>query len=234
MQYTTPLIPAKFIKREKRFFAYCELPDGTPVTAHCANTGSLRGVLDYPIKQVWLSKADDPARKLQYSLEVAEMASGAMVGIHTGRTNNLAAEYLKMAYPDHMIKPEAKWDAHTRFDFLMTDPAGHKTWVEVKTVTCVAETGEAMFPDAVSTRGLKHLQTLIEAVEKGESALQLYLVLRNDCPHFRAALEIDPDYAASLEAAHQAGVEVRAMQCLASPSGLLVEKPLEIRFGQQT
>lgn len=234
------LIKTKFIAREKRFFANCLLEDGTEITAHCANTGSLRGVLDRTPAFAYVHHNPSPTRKLAYSLELMELADGTLTGVHTGRTNPLAAEWLTAHYPGHTLKPEAAYDnftqeemaeskdAKTRFDFLLTDDKGARTWVEVKTVTCIDDNGNSMFPDAVSTRGQKHLHTLIHATQNGDSALQLYMVMRDDTKAFRPATEIDPTYAQAFREAQKAGVHILALQHKITPSGIIFTKKLPV------
>ncbi|MCP5404805.1 MAG: DNA/RNA nuclease SfsA [Pseudomonadaceae bacterium] len=209
MQYESPLIPATHVSREKRFFIHTDIG-----TAHCPNTGSMKSILDVPIARVWLADhGEDSTRKLRYGAEVMELESGERVSIHTGRTNKLAEEALLdgtiaelAAYQD--IRREARWDAATRFDFQLNGDGLPPCWVEVKSVTLKTDDGAAAFPDAVSTRGQKHLQTLMEAVAQGQRAVQLYIVAREGCSHFRPADEIDPTYAALLREAKAAGVDV--------------------------
>ena len=207
MKYESPLLASAFTSREKRFFMHTGLG-----TAHCANTGSLKSILDVPVKRVWLAEKDGTG-KLKYGAEVVELETGALVSINTHRTNLLAEEALTTGLiPElagHEVRREAKWDAETRFDFLLTSPAGAKTWVEVKSVT-LRHDGMAQFPDAVSTRGQKHLATLMQAVARGERAVQLYIVARNDCQSFAPAEHMDPAYATLLRQAQKAGVGVLA------------------------
>jgi len=169
-----------------------------------------------------------------------ELADGTLTGVHTGRTNPLAAEWLAAHYPNHTLKPEAAYDnftqeemveskeAKTRFDFLLTDEKGQRTWVEVKTVTCIDDERNSMFPDAVSTRGQKHLHTLIHATQNGDSALQLYMIMRDDTKAFRSASEIDPAYAAALKEAQKAGVQILALQHKVTPTALTFTKALPL------
>jgi sugar fermentation stimulation protein A len=213
MRYEAPLLPLSFTAREKRFFVHGEL-SGTIATAHCPNTGSLKSILDVPVRRVWLhDHGEGGNRKLRYTTEVVELPDGTLINIHTGKANTLVGEALHAGTITELtgaqtIKAEAKWDAATRFDFHLTDATGTPTWVEVKSVTLKAHDGQAAFPDAVSERGRKHLGVLAEAVAKGHRAVQLYLVGRTDCQTFRPADEIDPAYAAELRRVAKLGVEI--------------------------
>lgn len=239
MKYDSPLLPLTFQAREKRFFVHGLLA-ACQATAHCPNTGSLKSILDVPVKQVWLhDHRDDPKRKLRYTTEVVELPDGTLINIHTGKANTLVGEALHTGTIPELkgattIKAEAKWDAATRFDFHLTDATGKPTWVEVKSVTLKAADGSAAFPDAVSERGRKHLGVLAEAVARGDRAIQLYLVGRTDCTTFRPADEIDPAYAAELRRVAKLGVEVLCygLRFQTSPQGaptaVFVDKPLPI------
>lgn len=235
MNYEPPLLPATYLAREKRFFLHTDIG-----TAHCPNTGSLKSILDVPVARVWLTDHGDTAtRKLRYTAEVVELESGERVSIHTGRTNTLAEEALTgKAIPQlaayTTVRREAKWDAHTRFDFHLSGPNLPPCWVEVKSVTLKQPSGAAAFPDAVSTRGQKHLATLMDAVRQGHRAVQLYLVPREGCSHFEPAAHIDPTYARLLAEAQAAGVEVLCHAATfttgtdGAPTALSVGQPMEI------
>lgn len=236
MEFSTPLHRATAFRREKRFFIYGQLADGTEVTAHCPNTGSMKGSLDTAVA-VWLTHAPSPTRTLAYTLELAEQPDGSFTGLHTGRTNALVAEALKNGVITELagaveIKAEAKYSPETRFDFKLTYPT-HTTWLEVKNVTMKATAGKnagyAVFPDAVSSRGTKHLNTLAEiAAQPGQKAVQLYVVNRPDCTAFACADDIDPTYAAALKAAKAAGVEVLAYACEVGVHRIQLAKPLPL------
>jgi sugar fermentation stimulation protein A len=236
MKYESPLVPVAFVKREKRFFLHGTREAGA-VIAHCANTGSLKSILDVPVRRVWLAEKDGTG-KLKYGAEVVELESGALVSINTHRTNLLAGEAIANGRIAELmghtgLRREAKWDAETRFDFHLTDAAGTPTWVEVKSVTLRHRDG-AQFPDAVSTRGQKHLATLMRAVERGERAVQLYIVARDDCPTFCPADHIDAAYGRLLRQAHGSGVEVLAYGVefhrdeAGRPAGLAVARALPV------
>lgn len=248
MQFTT-LHRWKFLKREKRFFIYgTENGQPTPLTAHCANTGSLRGVLENTT-HVWVSKSNNPNRKLPFSAELCELKDGTLVNINTAHANTLAAEAIQSghicvapceapgeahrdettersrantSFKNLPLQSEVKFSPETRFDFK----AG-ETWIEVKNTT-YAEKSIAMFPDAVTERGLKHLQTLTQIVQNGGQATQIYIISRPDCTHFTPAQHIDPAYATALKNAHAAGVHLIALSCHINPHAITVDKPLPI------
>ena len=229
--FEPPLIEARLIKRYKRFFVDAERPDGSIVTAHCANTGSMLGLLDDTFT-VWLSPANDPNRKLQYTLELVDTGD-SMVGVHTGRPNKLVeAAILGGAIPELPaelpLKREQKYGQNSRIDLLQTAPDGRQTFIEVKNVT-LRQGDAALFPDAVTTRGTKHLHELTEQVAAGHRAVMFYLVQRQDCQYFAPARHIDKDYAATLDAALAAGVEAIAYSCKLSPTGIELGQKLEIR-----
>jgi sugar fermentation stimulation protein A len=222
MIFGTPLLEWDFKAREKRFFVYGQLPGQV---AHCANTGSMKGLIPGAVK-VWVNDfGADTARKLRYSAEILRLESGVMVGINTHKANALVGEAVAAGLIGEVsgeVRAEVKLDAKTRFDFKVGE-----TWVEVKNVT-LAEGGVAMFPDSVTERGAKHLRELQAIVEAGGKALQVYLVQRGDCSMFEPATAIDPVYAAGLKAAAAAGVQVIALGCTVTPDGITVDRRLPV------
>lgn len=232
MKFDTDLIRGKFIKRYKRFFVDAELEDGTIVTAHCPNTGSMLGLMDEGAG-VYLSPAKDPNRKLKFTLEMIK-APNSWVGVNTGRPNKIVHEALlagkvKELNEIESIKPEQKYGTNSRIDLLVQQTNGTPCYVEVKNVT-LAEGDTALFPDAVTSRGAKHLNELAEEAKKGNRALMFYLVQRSDCNSFNIADEIDPTYAATLKEAMAQGVEAVAYQCALSDAEIVLDKPLPITF----
>lgn len=232
MKLDTDLIQGKFIKRYKRFFVDAELEDGTVVTAHCPNTGSMLGLMEEGVP-VYLSPAKDPNRKLKFTLEMIK-APNSWVGINTGRPNKIVHEALvagkvKELKDFESIKPEQKYGTNSRIDLLVQQSNGTPCYVEVKNVT-LAEGDTALFPDAVTTRGAKHLNELAEEAKKGNRALMFYLVQRSDCTSFNIAEQIDPTYAETLKAAMAVGVEAVAYQCNLSDKEIVLDKPLPITF----
>lgn len=223
--FQSPLQRWPFTGREKRFFM--KGPEAWQV-AHCANTGSLKGAIEHAVG-VWVedlgaNPTHGPSRKLRYRAHFLEQPDGTLVGINTGHANTLAGLWLAQQGLG-TVKAEAKWDAATRFDFCVTKPDGARIWVEVKSVS-YAQGSMAMFPDAVTERGTKHLGILTEIAKRGDAAWQVYVVQRNDCTEFRPAEAIDPTYVAALRKAVQAGVNVTVLACHASPEGIAIAGPL--------
>ncbi|CCQ74764.1 DNA/RNA nuclease SfsA [Magnetospira sp. QH-2] len=234
MDFPTPLLRGKLIKRYKRFLADVTLDSGEVVTAHCANSGSMLSCKD-PDSEVWLSPSDNPKRKLKYTWELIRIGEG-LVGINTGRPNKLVAGAiidgtLTELQGYETLKPEQKYGKNSRIDILLTDPNKPPCYVEVKNVTLMRDGANlAEFPDAVTTRGTKHLQELTDMVAEGHRAVMVYLVQREDCTSFRVAADIDPAYDAALKAATKAGVEALCYTCKLTPSGITVAHPLPIEI----
>ncbi len=234
MKFEKPLQRWAYARREKRFFIYGQ-EEGQ--VAHCANTGSLRGVLENTAALWVADHGASTTRKLRYTAELAELHSGTLVGIHPNRANTLAPEALRAGVftglpPITELRTEVKYNAETRFDAQFTHPLTHEPWwVEVKSTTLVEEQGGhrvACFPDAVTTRGTKHLATLEESVRQGGHALQIYVVPRADATHFAPAAHIDPAYAAALAKAVAAGVQVVALGCEITTKEIRVFSTLQI------
>lgn len=230
MDFPIPLIPGTLLARYKRFLADVRLDDGRVVTAHCANSGSMRGCAE-PGSSVMLSFRDDPARKLKYTWELVRVGA-TWVGINTALPNRIVAEAIASgAIPElsgySVIKPEQKYGQNSRIDLLLSDPARRPCYVEVKSVT-LAEGAQALFPDAVTERGTKHLRELAAMVRLGHRATMVYLVQREDCDRFWPAEAIDPAYAAMFGLARAAGVEAVCYRCRVSPEGITVAERLPI------
>ncbi len=202
------LTQGRILKRYKRFFADIELEDGSIVVAHCANTGSMKTCWE-PGWPALISPATNPERKLRWTLEFT-LPPNHFIMVNTALTNHLVKEALSELAPfkDYLtILPEQKiFDS--RFDFLLTQSGLPDFWVEVKNVTLLDSPGVASFPDAVSTRGQKHLQDLIKLKESGQRAAMLYVLSRSDAEKFKTADKIDLDYAQALKLAVSKGVEV--------------------------
>lgn len=227
MEFATPLIPARLIRRYKRFLADVRLDDGREVTAHCANPGSMMGLADEGTK-VWLEPNDDPKKKLKYGWRLVDHENGHFTGVDTSVPNRaLKAAFLAHNVPGlqgyELVRPEVKYGENSRIDFLLTGD-GPDTYVEVKSVTLSRETGLAEFPDSVTARGAKHLAELAKVVEQGHRAVMLYLVQRTDCDRVALARDIDPAYGAAFDAAK--GVEVLAIDCAIDPKGVSLRSPL--------
>ena len=229
MRFATPLVPARLMRRYKRFLADARLEDGREITAHCANPGSMMG-LAQPGMKIWLEPNDDPRKKLKYGWRLVDHENGHFTGVDTSVPNRA----LKSALADGQIagltgyenvRPEVKYGQNSRIDFLLTGPDKPDTYVEVKSVTLSRQPGLAEFPDSVTARGAKHLGELAEMAQQGHRAVMLYLVQRTDCSQMALAQDIDPVYAAAFKAA--TGVEVMVLACDISPSEVRVGEPLE-------
>lgn len=217
MKLPAPLLEGVLVKRYKRFFADVKLPDGTVVTAHTPNTGSMKQCA-VPGHQVLISRADDPKRKLKFTLELIRVGD-YWVDTHTQRTNRLVEEALRSGWiaglADYQVTPEFKIGA-SRIDFLLENN-DEKVLVEVKNVTLIKGSSTACFPDAVTTRGQKHLRELLEAKQQGYRAVIFFLVQRGEATDFSPADEIDPEYGLLLREVVSGGVEALAYQTLVTP-----------------
>ncbi len=229
MKFTKSLIKGKLVKRYKRFFADIKLNQET-IIAHCPNTGSMMGLLDEG-NDVFVSKNDDPKRKLKYTLEIIKVKKN-LVGVNTHFANKIAFHGLsnnlvKEVKNTNNIKPEVFFDKETRFDFLV-EKDNQKTFVEVKNVTLSRKDKLAEFPDAVTSRGSKHLKTLIEATKKGYKTYLLFLVQIQGVTDFKIAKDIDKEYYENYKLAKKAGVKFLAYRCKISSKEIKIEKKIKI------
>ncbi len=231
MRFKAPLLKAIMIKRYKRFFADVKL-DGEVVTAHCPNTGSLKSCWEEG-RWAYISRSDNPERKLKYTLEITESPSGSLVGVNTSWPNKLVKE----AFDDKTIKDwqsfdhfqsEVKISKETRLDACLTISNGQKRFIEVKNVT-LARNKTACFPDAETTRGQKHLIELMKLVDDGHEAEIVFTIQRTDCDFFSVAADLDPEYAKLLIQAKEKGVFIRPLVVDVSPEGLLI-RPEQVEF----
>ncbi|GAA6193365.1 DNA/RNA nuclease SfsA [Phaeobacter gallaeciensis] len=230
MQFPTPLIPARLIRRYKRFLADCTLEDGREVTAHCANPGSMMGLAE-PGMKIWLEPNDDPKKKLKFGWRLVDHENGHFTGVDTSVPNralraSLEAGEIPQLAAYKTVRPEVKYGEKSRIDFLLSEPGLPDAYVEVKSVTLSRQTGLAEFPDSVTARGTKHLGELANMVDQGHRAIMLYLVQRTDCTRFGLADDIDPAYAAAYQAANARGVERLIYDTLITPNGVAVGKSL--------
>ncbi|MEX0278101.1 MAG: DNA/RNA nuclease SfsA [Ruegeria sp.] len=226
MKFTTKLVPARLIRRYKRFLADCTLEDGRDVTAHCANPGSMLGLAE-PGTKIWLEPNDDPKKKLKFGWRLVDHENGHFTGVDTSVPNKalrmaLQAGQISDLAAYQTVRPEVRYGENSRIDFLLTQPGLPDAYVEVKSVTLSRQPGLAEFPDSVTARGTKHLGELAEMAKQGHRAIMLYLVQRTDCDRFALAKDIDPAYAAAFEAAEATGVEKLVLGTLISPDGVLV------------
>lgn len=232
MQFPDPLIRGRLVRRYKRFLSDHELDDGSLVTAHCANPGAMTGLAE-PGREVWLSPARNPARKLRYSWELVRVGDG-LVGINTAHPNAIVAEAVAAGRVPELagydsLRREVRYGKNSRIDLLLEGAGRPPCYVEVKNVHLRRET-LAEFPDAVTARGTKHLGELAEVAANGGRAVMLYLVQREDCPGFTIADDIDPAYAAALARALAAGVEAICYSCKLTPRSVTLDRALPVHF----
>ena len=229
MEFTKSLIKGKLIKRYKRFFTDVKL-DKEIVTAHCPNTGSMKGLLDEG-NDVYLLPNNDPKRKLKYGLEIIKTRKN-LVGVNTHMANKIAHHGLennliKELKDNDLIKPEVFFNKETRFDFLL-EKKKQKIFVEVKNVTLFRDKNTAEFPDAITSRGSKHLLTLIDAIKKGYKTYLLFLVQIQNMEYFKIAKDIDLEYYKNYLLAKNAGVNFLAYRCDISSKKIFINKKLKI------
>ena len=232
MKFENKLISGLFVKRYKRFFVDVKV-ENKIITAHCPNTGSMSGLLDKNNK-VWLSKSNNPNRKLKYTLEIIEV-NQSKVGVNTHSTNKIVLHALQNNLIDEFpnileIKPETKFGTNTRFDFLVLNKKKDKFFVEVKNVTLSRERGLAEFPDAVTSRGLKHINQLVKAGKKDYKIYILYLIQRDDCKSFTLAKDIDPDYTEALTKAVKNKLKILCYDCKFSLKGIKLNNKIKIKI----
>lgn len=232
MRFQTPLVPARLIRRYKRFLADCRLDDGREVVAHCANPGSMLGLAE-PGMKVWLEPNDDPKKKLDFGWRLVDHENGHFTGVDTSVPNRalrvalMAGQVPGLAAP--VVRAEVAYGTNSRVDFLLTG-AGPDTYVEVKSVTLCRRAGLAEFPDSVTARGLKHLDEMARVSRGGARAVMLYLVQRTDCTRMKLADDIDPAYVAGFARARAAEVEAMAFACDISPDRIVLAGPVKVEL----
>jgi len=214
MKFKEKLLQGTLLKRYKRFFIDIKYQNKI-ITAHCPNSGSMLGLLKKDNK-VWFSKSNNPKRKLKYTLEII-VVDKKFVGINTHLSNKIVMEALqekkiKELIKYNNIKPEVKFSDKTRFDFLISNNK-EKCFLEVKNVTLARNKGIAEFPDAVTSRGTKHLNELIVAKKKGYQSYLLYLIQREDCKSFKIAKDVDREYKINYDKALKLGVKILCYDC---------------------
>ena len=232
MKFKSPLLKGTLVKRYKRFFADIILESGETVTAHCANSGSMLAVKPEGAP-VWISPANNPKRKLQYTWEIVEV-EGHNVGINTAHPNLIVSEAIEAGRIPELsgydsLRREVKYGKNSRIDALLEAEGQPACYVEVKNVTMKREltpSGNAEFPDSVTARGAKHLVELADMIAEGHRAVMFYLVQRGDCAAFSVAGDIDPEYEAGLITAMKSGVEVVCYQCEVTPWEISISAPL--------
>lgn len=232
MQFTEPLIAATLLRRYKRFLADVKLETGEIITVHTANTGSMLGCAE-PGSRVWLSRSAGTTRKYPYSWEITETAAGVLVGINTALPNTLVGDAIRDGVMEELqgyavLRTEVPYGVErSRVDILLEREGAPACYVEVKNVTAAVD-GVAIFPDAVSTRGAKHLRELAVMVGQGQRAVLCFCVQRNDVSAVRPADEIDPVYGSTLREAAGRGVELIAYQADVTPCAIALRRALPV------
>tara|TARA_B100000029_G_C17447357_1_gene913726 strand:- start:303 stop:995 length:693 start_codon:yes stop_codon:yes gene_type:complete len=221
------LLPGVFIKRYKRFFVDILLKS-KKITVHCPNSGSMLGLLNKG-NNVWISKSDNLKRKLKYTLEIIQV-NKSMIGINTFNTNKIVFEALsnrkiKELSKYDKIESEKRFGSNSRFDFLLNNKK-EKCLLEVKNVTLSRKRNVAEFPDAITTRGKKHLEELIKAKSEGYESFMLFVIQRNDCNSFKISNDIDPEYYATLNKAKKYGVKMLCYDCKINNKEVILNKKI--------
>jgi len=231
MNFENKLISGVFIKRYKRFFTDIKV-NNKKITAHCANSGSMIGLLKKNNK-VWLMKSNNKKRKLKYTLQIIEDGK-SKVGVNTHLTNKIVNDALeKNLIKDFSskvkIKSEQSFGENTRFDFYLED-GKTKSFLEVKSVTLKRKSSIAEFPDSVTTRGTKHLNELINATKKGFKSYLLFVIQREDCNKFMIAKDIDPVYSKTLIKAIKHNVNILCYDCKFLSKGIILNKKIKFQI----
>ena len=229
MKFTKALIKGKFMKRYKRFFVDVKVNKAI-ITAHCPNTGSMMGLLEKN-NEAWVLKNDDPNRKLKYTLNILKTSKN-IIGVNThlanklvleGLQNNSFSEFEKL----DKIDTEVFYNKETRFDFLV-EKKKKKYFIEVKNVTLIRNSKISEFPDAVTTRGSKHIITLMDAYKKGYECYVLFLVQIENCKYFKIANDIDKEYYENFKKANKLGVKFIAYNSKVGPKEIKIDKKIKI------
>lgn len=229
MDFASPLIRGRLIRRYKRFLADVALDTGEEAVVHVPNPGAMLG-LNAPGLPVWLSRSPSKTRKLPLTLELVE-ADGGLVGVNTQAPNRLVAEALAAgALPElagyDAVRPEVRYGEASRIDFLLTAEGRPPCYLEIKNVHLSRGGALAEFPDCVAARSARHLRELAAVVARGERAVVLFVVQRQDCDRFAACRDLDPRFAAALDEAADAGVEVLAYACAVGLDAIRIDRSL--------
>jgi sugar fermentation stimulation protein A len=235
MRFSPPLIPATLIRRYKRFLADVTFSDGSEVTVHVANPGAMIGLLA-PGARVWLSRSDNPSRRLAYSWELVEADFGSgpeLVGVNTSHPNRLIGEAIAAGQVAELcdygrLRREVRYGKASRIDFLLEHDGRPPCYVEVKNVHMMRAPGRAEFPDSVTLRGAKHLAELADAAAQGSRAVMLYLVQIGSAQGVALARDIDPAYGQAFDRARAAGVEAIALACRITTEGIEIDRPVPV------
>ena len=235
MRFPSPLIPATLVRRYKRFLADVAMADGTETTVHVANPGSMLGLVA-PGSRVFLSRSDNPNRKLPLSWELVEVDFGngvELVGVNTGLPNRIVEEAIGKGIVPGLsgyarLRREVRYATKSRVDFLLEEEGRPPCFVEVKNVHMMREPGRAEFPDCVTARGARHLADLAAEVNQGARAVMVYLVQIGSAESVSFARDIDPAYGAAFDKARAAGVEAIGLVCRISPEGIEAERAIPV------
>ncbi|GAL06548.1 sugar/maltose fermentation stimulation protein homolog [Photobacterium aphoticum] len=234
MKFSPALQSATLIKRYKRFLADVTLPDGTVTTLHCANTGAMTGCAT-PGNTVWYSTSDNPKRKYPCSWELSETPDGDMICVNTAQANRLVVEAINNGVVKELegystLRTEVKYGSeNSRIDVLLQADDRPDCYIEVKSVTLL-QNGQGFFPDAVTTRGQKHLRELAEVAQSGKRAILFFAILHSGIEKVSVAHHIDPDYFSLIQQAERAGVEILCYKAVLHPNELYLEDC--IKFNQ--
>ena len=231
MHFPQSLKQGSLTKRYKRFLADITLPDGREITVHCPNSGSMRTCSE-PGSPVCYSRSDNPKRKYPHTLEMVHNGK-TWIGVNTSRTNRIVAEAIENKQIKELnhfesIRREVKTSAESRLDLLL-EGGGKQTYIEVKNCS-LAENGWALFPDAVTARGTKHLRELARLVNLGHRGVIFFLVQRLDCNGFSPAAAIDSVYADTLVEVQLKGVEILAYQAEVTTVSIEIVRSLPVRL----
>ncbi len=231
MIFPTPLEPGILLKRYKRFLADVQLTDGNIITAHCPNSGSML-TCSTPGSDVYLSSSLNTKRKYRHTLEMIKEDS-TWISVNTQRTNSLVVEAIQNGNIAELMNPdslrrEVKTSAASRLDLMLTKES-EETYIEIKSSTYALDHC-AMFPDAVTKRGTKHLLELADLVKQGKNGIIFFLVQRRDADHFRPAVHIDPIYAETLAKVWENGVRILVYQAEVLPQEIKIVRPLPFSF----
>ena len=229
MKFTKALIKGKFLKRYKRFFADIKV-NKEIIIAHCPNTGSMMGLLNEN-NDAWVLKNEDPKRKLKYTLQILKTSKN-VIGVNTHLANKLVHEGLQnntlLEFKNlDKIVTEKFYNKETRFDFLV-EKNKKKIFIEVKNVTLIRDGKTSEFPDAITTRGSKHIKTLMDAHKKGYECYVLFLVQIENCKYFRIAKDIDKEYYKNYKLAKKSGVKFIAYNCKVGSKEIKIDKKIKI------
>ncbi len=231
MIFSPPLIPARLVRRYKRFLFDAVLEDGTEITGFCPNTGSMRGLTE-PGSRIWLSRHDSATRKYAHALELVE-ADGTVVGVNTALPNRLAEEAILAGLVPPLagfrtLKREQRYGRNSRIDILLEDETKGSVHVEVKNVHFIRKAGIAEFPDSVTTRGAKHLDEMGDLVDGAKRAAMLFTIQRADCDCLRICADLDPGYGRAFARAIARGVEAYAVRCHLDQGKIVPESLIRI------